>query len=130
MRYLLDTNVVIALLEGQRQVTRRVRAHPAQEFGLSVVVAHELYFGAFHSQQAGRNLALIEHLPFQTVALDKDDARLAAAIRAELAAAGTPIGICDLFIAAQARSRDLTLITRNVSEFSRVSDLRWENWQR
>jgi tRNA(fMet)-specific endonuclease VapC len=130
MRYLLDTNVVIALLSGQREVTRRVRAHPAQDFGLSVVVTHELYFGAFRSQQLARDLDVIEGLPFETVALDKEDARLAAAIKAELASDGNPIGPYDLFIAAQARSRDLTLITHNVGEFRRVPDLRWEDWQR
>lgn len=129
MRYLLDTNAVIALLTRQSQVNRRVRAHPSEDFGLSVVVAHELYFGAYRSRQAARNLTLIEELPFETVTFDKEDGRLAAAIRADLAAAGSPIGSYDLFIAAQARSRDLILITRNVAELSRVQGLRWEDWE-
>lgn len=129
MRYLLDTNAIIALLGQRAQVTRRVRGYPSQDFGLSVVVMHELYFGTYRSRQTARNLALIEDLPFEVVAFDKEDARLAAAIRAELAGAGTPIGTSDLFIAAQARSRDLVVITHNVGEFSRVSGLRWEDWE-
>jgi len=130
VRFLLDTNAVIALLRRQADVTRRVRRHPSEDFGLSVIVLHELYFGSFRSRQAPRNQSLIEALPFDTLPFDKADARLAAAIRADLTAAGTPISTSDLLIAAQARSRDLTLITHNVSEFSRVPGLRWEDWEK
>ncbi len=41
---------------------------------------------------------------------------------------GTMIGANDLFIAAHARSLDLTLVTNNTREFSRVRDLAIENW--
>lgn len=60
---------------------------------------------------------------------DKEDARQAGEIRAALASSGMPIGPCDVLIAGQARARDLILITRNVSEFSRVGGLRIENWE-
>ena len=63
------------------------------------------------------------------MALDREDARQAAAIRAELAMSGSPIGPYDVLIAGQAKSRDLTLISRNVGEFSRVAGLRVENWE-
>jgi tRNA(fMet)-specific endonuclease VapC len=49
-------------------------------------------------------------------------------VRAALEALGTPIGANDLWIAAHALAADLTLVTGNVSEFSRVDGLRWENW--
>ena len=129
MRYLLDTNSVIALLGKRPSISRRVHSHSSQDFGLSVIVSHELYFGAFRSRRSATNLRAIEDLRFEPVEFDTEDARLAASIRAELAARGTPIGAYDVLIAAQARSRDLTLITRNVAEFSRVADLRWENWE-
>ena len=41
---------------------------------------------------------------------------------------GTPIGTYDLLIASQALRHDATLVTANTAEFSRVSDLRWEDW--
>lgn len=50
-------------------------------------------------------------------------------IRSFLEKAGTPIGPNDLLIAAIARSRELTLVTHNVKEFSRVTGLRWEDWE-
>jgi tRNA(fMet)-specific endonuclease VapC len=50
-------------------------------------------------------------------------------IRADLAAKGTPIGPNDLMIASIALAHDLTLVTHNTSEFSRVPGLRIEDWQ-
>ena len=38
------------------------------------------------------------------------------------------IGANDLFIAAHARSLELTLVTNNTGEFGRVQDLKLENW--
>ena len=49
-------------------------------------------------------------------------------IRALLNQAGQPIGGNDLFIAAHALALDLTLVSANVREFSRVPNLRVENW--
>jgi len=51
-----------------------------------------------------------------------------ADIRATLERAGTPIGNHDLFIAAHARSRGLTLVAHNTREFERVPGLRVEDW--
>ena len=49
--------------------------------------------------------------------------------RATLARKGTPIGPNDLLIASIALASDLTLVTHNTNEFSRVSDLKLEDWQ-
>jgi tRNA(fMet)-specific endonuclease VapC len=66
------------------------------------------------------------------LALDVDTDFYYAGIRAHLEAAGTPIGPNDLLIAAHTRSLDLsldlTLVTANVREFSRVPGLSVENW--
>jgi tRNA(fMet)-specific endonuclease VapC len=51
-----------------------------------------------------------------------------ADIRAALEQLGTPIGSHDLFIAAHARSRALTLVTHNIREFARVPDLSVQDW--
>jgi tRNA(fMet)-specific endonuclease VapC len=42
--------------------------------------------------------------------------------------AGTPIGANDLWIACHALAEDATVVTHNVREFTRVSDLRVEDW--
>mgnify|MGYP001806234782 FL=1 len=51
-----------------------------------------------------------------------------ARVRLALEQAGTPIGPNDLLIAAHALDQDLTLVTDNAGEFSRVPALRVENW--
>lgn len=50
-------------------------------------------------------------------------------IRAHLAAQGTPIGPNDLMIASIARLHNLTLVTHNTNEFSRVPGLKLEDWR-
>jgi tRNA(fMet)-specific endonuclease VapC len=49
-------------------------------------------------------------------------------LRAQLEAAGTPIGPNDTWIAAEALHHKLVLVTDNVREFSRVPGLPVENW--
>ncbi len=129
MRYLLDTNAVIALLNDPGGlVALRLRQLQPADVGLSVIVMHELYFGAFKSQRRERNLAIVDGLRLEAIPFDQEDARHAGEIRAELAALGTPIGAYDVLIAGQARSRSLTLVTHNVGEFQRVTQLAIEDW--
>ena len=128
-RYLLDTNAVIALLNDPRSALgKRVRRHKPEEFCISAIVAHELFYGAFKSRHAAANIALVEAIRFEVLELDRDDARHAGQIRAQLGAQGTPIGPYDVLIAGQARARGLILITHNTREFSRVPDLKSEDW--
>jgi tRNA(fMet)-specific endonuclease VapC len=129
VKYLLDTNAVIKILNGDAKFVRRVQAGRAEDIGLPAIVMHELYFGAFHGRQTNKTIAIIERLAFDVVDFRIDDARCAAETRAKLAAAGTPIGPFDVLIAGQALARDLTLITHNTREFSRVAGLRVEDWE-
>lgn len=77
-----------------------------------------------------RNVSALDAFlrPLQIFPFDSDDGRIVGEIRAHLERAGKPIGPYDYLIAAQAIRRELTLITANVKEFSRVPGLRWENW--
>jgi tRNA(fMet)-specific endonuclease VapC len=129
-RYLLDANAVIALLnDATSKTAQRARRERPRDVAMSAIVAHELYYGAFKSQRTARNLALIDALQFSTLEFDKEDARLAGAIRALLASKGTPIGSYDVLIAGQALARNLILVSHNTQEFGRVPDLRLEDWQ-
>ena len=129
MQYLLDTNAVISLLnEREGPVRRQLSTLRPSDVGISSIVAHELYFGAYKSQRRDQNLATVDDLRFEIVPFDREDARHAGEIRAGLSAQGLPIGGYDVLIAGQARARDLTLVTRNVGEFERVEGLRIENW--
>lgn len=130
MRYLLDANVVIALLNDARsKLARRARREKPSDIAISTIVAHELFYGAFKSRRTAQNVALVDALQFAMLEFDKEDARQAGEVRAYLASRGTPIGPYDVLIAGQAIARNMILVTRNIREFGRVSRLRIEDWQ-
>lgn len=128
MKFLLDTNSVIALLKAHPGFLERLKRYQPQDFALSAIVAHELFFGAYESRNLSANLARIDGLRFEILEFDSEDARHAGKVRATLAEAGTPIGPLDVLIAGQALARSLTLITHNRKEFDRVADLKVEDW--
>lgn len=131
MRFLFDTNAVISLLGRKSEaLTGRVLGCSEGEIGIPAVVSHELYFGAYKSQKVSFNLETIRLLlkDFVVLPFDEEDSRQAGEVRAELKKSGTPIGPYDVLIAGQAKARDLTLVSNNVREFERVSDLRLEDW--
>ena len=129
MKYLLDANAVIGLLGGNAGLLAKVHQHVPEDFGVSAIAAHELFYGAYKSQRRAQNLARIDGLQFVVLEFDQEDARQAGEVRAALAAAGTPIGPYDVLIAGQARARGLILVTHNTGEFSRVGGLDVEDWQ-
>lgn len=129
MKFLLDSNAVIALMKGHPGFLDRLRRYLPEDFGLPAIVMHELYFGAFRGQRVVENLARVEALQFEVLTFDKEDARVAGEIRAALAASGTPIGPYDVLIAGQALARGLTVITHNMREFRRVAGLVVEDWE-
>ena len=130
MRYLLDANAVISLLnDAASGLARRARREKPADIAISAIVAHELFYGAFKSRRAERNVALVDALRFAVIEFDKEDARQAGKIRALLASKGTPIGPYDVLIAGQAMARNMILVTGNTGELERIPGLRLEDWR-
>jgi len=130
MPYLLDTNIVIAILEDPgSSVGQRAKWERLDDLCVSSIVTHELFFGAFKSRHQRHNLDRLDRMHFPVLDFDRDDARQAGLIRAELSARGVPIGPYDVLIAGQAVARDLILVTGNTREFSRVPGLRIADWE-
>jgi tRNA(fMet)-specific endonuclease VapC len=129
VKFLLDSNAVIALMKGHPGFLMRLHQHQPPDFGISAIVAHELFYGAYRGQRTAENLARVDALQFEVLDFDREDARQAGELRARLAAAGTPIGAYDVLIAGQALARALTLVTHNIGEFQRVPELRVEDWE-
>ncbi|MEZ5534556.1 MAG: PIN domain-containing protein [Thiolinea sp.] len=97
---------------------------------ISTVTWAELIFGVERSTNAQRNQADIDGMAARLTVLDFD-AKAAThfgQIRAELYAAGKPIGPYDMMIAGHARAEGLILVTNNTREFERIPGLRIENW--
>lgn len=129
-RYMLDTNIVSAMLRSPvGRLAERLEATRAERLCVSALVASELRFGA-RKKDSARLVGLVEEILARVDILPYDaGASVAyAQIRSSLERRGIPIGLTDLFIAAHALSLDLTLVTANVREFSRVEGLKVENW--
>lgn len=130
--YLLDTNACIRVLNGSSgPLVARLRRHAPSEIRISSVTRAELLYGARRSARVGENLRLLSAFFAPLVSLPFDDACADqyGALRASLAAAGKPIGPNDLLIAATVLAHDLTLVTHNTREFSRIAGLKIEDWE-
>ncbi|MBB3102749.1 type II toxin-antitoxin system VapC family toxin [Azomonas macrocytogenes] len=129
---ILDSNTISYYFRGDPQVVPRLQALPPADIGVPAIVEYELRYGLLRLPQeaAAPRLAALAQLlrPMQLLPFDSECAAQAARIRADLEAAGTPIGPHDTLIAATAVRHQATLVTRNVREFSRVSGLQWLNW--
>lgn len=128
--YLLDTNIISELIKHpQGLIFYKIQQIGESKICTSIVVAAELRFGIKNknSPRLAEKLKVvldaIDILPF-TAPADN----YYAEIRHNLKVQGTPIGGNDLLIAAHALSLNLTLVTANIREFSRVSNLKVENW--
>ena len=129
---LLDSNTISYYFRGDPQVVPRMQALRPAEIGVPAVVEYELRYGLLRlpAQAAEPRLAALAQWlrPLQMLPFDSECAAQAARIRAELEAAGTPIGPHETLIAATALRYQATLVTRNAREFSRVPGLQWVNW--
>ncbi|MDO5090549.1 MAG: type II toxin-antitoxin system VapC family toxin [Cardiobacteriaceae bacterium] len=128
MKYLLDTNSIIAISKRHPGILRKIRQYQPGDFAIPAIVYFELAYGAHHSQKIQENLQTLEQLPFEILPFGQNDAWHAGQIRADLKRKGTPIGAYDILIAGQAIAQELILLTHNTKEFSRVKGLQIEDW--
>ncbi len=129
MPYALDTNTLSYAMREEGGVAERMRQIGPATLALPAVVVFELRYGLLRAGRL-RQLVAFEAVVASLAQLDFDAeaADHAARIRLALEAAGTPIGLADLLIAATARRHGCTLVTHNTREFSRVPGLPIEDW--
>lgn len=131
---LLDTNVVVALMNDRSRAVRAEfdkRSAAGEELGLSSIVVFELQYGVARSERKQELAAMLSRFLTRlsgVIDFDAEDAAWAGSVRAALAAAGTPIGPYDVLIGAQALRRGATLVTANTREFARIKGLKVEDW--
>jgi tRNA(fMet)-specific endonuclease VapC len=130
-RYLLDTNICIAVLRNHPLVLQRMAAVAPGDCAISNITTYELLTGVEKCTNPAKERAKVDLL-LKTVSALPFDARAAqeaARIRALLESQGQSIGPYDLLLAGQALAQVLILVTANTQEFSRVPNLALENWQ-
>lgn len=131
MRYLLDTNICVYLMNRTRpELAKRVLEHHPDDLAISVITAAELSYGVAKSRRKAEASSALARLLFTLRVQPFDEGAMVTYgnVRAELEARGTPIGPLDTLIAAHALALRLTIVTNNTGEFRRVRDLTVEDW--
>lgn len=131
MKYMLDTNICIYLIKQKpREVLEKMKQIDRDDVCISSITYSELSYGIEKSAAVERNRIALLLLLANLKILNFDDyaALEYGKVRTELEKHGKPIGALDMLIAAHAKAYDLTLVTNNTGEFSRVSGLKLDNW--
>ena len=128
---MLDTNICIYLIKKRpASVLRHISRLSSDQLYISLVTCSELFFGVYNSTFPEKNLKALQHflLPLTLLPYPPEAAQEYGNIRADLKKRGRLIGPMDLLIAAHAVHHKLILVTNNTEEFSRVKNLKIENW--
>jgi len=131
MKYMLDTNICIALIRHKPPaLIRRLTSHQPDEIGISSITLAELLHGVEKSAQVEQNRSALQQflLPLAVANFDQPAALSYGKVRAQLERKGQAIGSMDMLIAAHAISLETFLVTNNAQEFHRVRGLKLEDW--
>jgi tRNA(fMet)-specific endonuclease VapC len=128
--FLLDTDTSIHFMKGKPEVIANFAKHGPGTVFVSAISYHELLYGALRSGAVERHLAVIAEFiaPLTVLPFTQASAGHSSQVRQDLAAIGQPIGPLDTLIAGHALEHQLTLVTGNTDEFSRVQGLVLESW--
>ena len=126
-RFILDTNIVIAIFNGESSIKEYLIK--ADEVFISSTVLGELFFGAFKSKRSKTNLKRISNFADSITILncDKDTAQQYGIVKNKLLDKGKLIPENDIWIAAVAMQNDLILVTRD-GHFDEIEELKCEKW--
>ncbi len=124
MKYLLDSNTIIALvMNSDEGIVRRAAECDEDDMVTSAVAYAEVAYGSVRERPPAFDQlqAFVEEVPV-----------LAFDFKAAVAYASLPFkrASYDRLIAAHALSHGLIVVTRNVSHFADVPGLQVENWAR
>ncbi|MBI5323707.1 MAG: type II toxin-antitoxin system VapC family toxin [Ignavibacteriae bacterium] len=131
MKYVFDTNICIRILKGDNtNIFNKISTIDIDSIAIPSVVRYELYYGAYKSRNQESTLTKLSQFitSFADIPFDYKSSEICGRIRAELEKKGTPIRPYDLMIASIAISHNLILITNNTREFSRINNLKIEDW--
>lgn len=131
MKYLLDTNVLSDFARGEQAVMARLRQEAPSQLSVSVITEMEIEYGLARNPNLAPRVRDVMRTLLNTISVvpfEREDARVAAQLRASLNSQGTPIGAYDVLLAASALRRGLKIVTHDIREFARVGGLGLEDW--
>ncbi len=133
-QYLLDTNILIDILDDNSIVMKNLTRVGTIKCCMSTISLHELYYGAQLAREKKEEYFIKEMNKISRLLRDIDVHPLAAdgtdyaKIKHLLKEQGNMIDDFDIVIAGQAISEGLTVVTDNIKHFNRIPGLKVENW--
>ena len=131
MTYFLDTNICIYLLNrSSEKLAAKILSISPDKIRIPAIVQAELLYGVEKSMKRKENLEKVNRFlsAIQILPFDEKAAFYYSKIRAKLEKSGSIIGPNDLIIASIVLSNNGTLVTNNLKEFQRVTNLKVTNW--
>lgn len=128
-RYILDTDIASYLIRGNHEAVTKKFSELYDRCAVSSITVAELQYGAKkrNNKQLTQKVMAFCNL-LEIVSWDEDAAKAYAKLRVELETSGTLIGNMDMLIAASALARKAVLVTNNTEHFSRIKNLKLDNW--
>lgn len=131
MKYFLDTNTIIYAIKGTYiAMKEHFKNVPMESIVIPNIVIAEIEFGAYKSSNYKKTIEQYNQFinNFNKIGFNENAARIYGRIRSDLEKSGTPIGPNDLVIASIVLAENGVLITHNIKEFSRIENLKIEDW--
>lgn len=131
MAYLIDTDIIIFALRGDKTVLAKFEENKNIPISISMITYAELVFGTKRSQNERTNMLKVNRIReiYPVEELNIGIMELFADIKANMYSKAMRIEDMDLFIAATAIYNDLTLVTNNTKHFKTIPLLKLENWK-
>jgi len=130
MTYILDTNICIYWLKGDRNIETKALEVGLETLSISFITLCELYFGAYKSRRIKDNILNIEKLKNRISVIESNDlvCETFGKLKASLVKEGKVIDDADILVAACALMPGITLVTNNEKHFKWIKRLKVENW--
>jgi len=133
LKYVLDTNVLSALMKGEPRVVERLRHAAPRDVAVPQPVLAEIAYGIERLPRSKRRTALRDRFDLLRSELPRvewtdDVSECFGSIKSALEKKGTRIEDFDAAIAAHALARSAVLVTANLGDMTRVPGLVVEDW--
>ena len=126
-KYVLDSDILIYFLKGEKEVVEKILFLPKEELYITIINYTELLYGIYNSNKIIQNEKKI--LPFlesfKILQFDKNSSKIFAQLKAKLKKQGQIIADMDLMIASIAISNKAILYTNNLKHFNRIEGLKF-----
>jgi tRNA(fMet)-specific endonuclease VapC len=130
MPYLIDTDILINSIKGNKTINQRIAEYAAIPKAISIITFGELLSGAKKSTQRDKNTSVVYRLAeiFPIIGITRSTIEAFTDVKMALDTKGERIEDFDLLIAATALSLNYTLVTNNTKHYKRIEGLELENW--